>query len=141
MAAYGAQLKQGKTPKQAEQYLTDLYDHISVQDDSARTALQTFTNGKGYALLDYENDAIFAQQQDQPIVYVIPDDTILIENPVAVTKDSAHPQQAQAFLNFLYTPTAQKIFADNGYRPVIKNAGGPTFPTPSGTRSARRNAA
>ena len=75
-----------------------------MQDDSARNSLQTFTNGKGDALISYENDAIFAQQQQQPIDFTIPDKTILIENPVAVTANSAHPAEAKAFLDFLQTP-------------------------------------
>ena len=89
-----------------------------MQDDSARNSLQTFTNGKGDALISYENDAIFAQKQGQPLDYTIPAKTILIENPVAVTANSAHPAEAKAFVDFLQTPEAQKIYADNGYRPV-----------------------
>jgi sulfate/thiosulfate transport system substrate-binding protein len=119
MAAYGAQLKAGKTPAEAQQYLADLFHNVSVQDSSARNALQTFSGGKGDVLLDYENDAIFAQQNGEPVDYVIPSQTILIENPAAVTVKSTNPVAAKAFLAFVYTPTAQKIFADNGYRPVV----------------------
>ena len=120
MAAYGAQLKQGKTPAEAQQYLEKLFKNVVVQDSSARNALTTFTNGKGDVLLDYENDAIFAQQKGQAVDYVIPDQTILIENPAAVTVKASNPALAKAFLAFVYTPTAQKIFADNGYRPVVQ---------------------
>jgi sulfate/thiosulfate transport system substrate-binding protein len=119
MAAYGAQLKQGKTPAEAQQYLKDLFHNVVVQDSSARNALQTFTGGKGDVLLSYENDAIFAQQNGEPVDYVIPSQTILIQNPAAVTIKSSNPTTAKAFLDFVYTPTAQKIFADNGYRPVV----------------------
>ncbi|MDQ1382857.1 MAG: sulfate/thiosulfate transport system substrate-binding protein [Actinomycetota bacterium] len=119
MAAYGAQLKQGKTADQAVTYLEALFKNVPVQDDSARKALQTFTGGKGDVLLSYENDAIFAQQKQQAIDYVIPDQTILIESPAAVTKTSKHAAEANAFLQYLYTPAAQRIFADNGYRPVV----------------------
>ena len=119
MAAYGAQIKQGKTPAEAEEYLKALFKNVPVQDDSARKALQTFTGGKGDVLLGYENEAIFAQQKEQAIDYVIPDQTILIESPAAVTSTSKHPTEAKAFLDYLYTPEAQRIFADNGYRPVI----------------------
>jgi sulfate transport system substrate-binding protein len=124
MAAYGAQLKQGKTPEQANEYLKSLFDNVSVQDDSARKALQTFTSGKGDVLLSYENDAIFAQQKDQPIDYVIPDQTILIEAPAAVTSTTKHPTEAKAFLDYLYTPEAQGIFAQHGYRPVVPGVAG-----------------
>jgi len=119
MAAYGAALKAGKTPAEAQQYLADLFHNVAVQDSSARNALQTFTGGKGDVLLDYENDAVFAQQNGEPVDYVIPSQTILIQNPAAVTVKSKNPAAAKAFLDFIYTPTAQKIFAANGYRPVV----------------------
>ena len=54
-------------------------------------------------LLSYENEAIFAQQNGQDIDYVVPDETILIENPAAVTTNSKHPKAAKAFLDFVYT--------------------------------------
>ena len=132
MAAYGAALAQGMSDKEAKQYLVQLFRHVPVQDNSARESLQTFTGGKGDAILAYENEVIFAGQNGQELDYTVPDDTILIENPVAVTKTSEHPQQAQAFLNFLYTEEAQKIFSDNGYRPVVDGTATRDFPDPSG---------
>lgn len=133
MAAYGAQIEQGKTPAEGEQYLRDLFENVVVQDDSARKALGTFTGGKGDVLLAYENEAIFASQNGQELDYVVPDQTILIENPVAVTVDSANPVAAKAWLDYVYTPEAQKIFADNGYRPVVPGVvPDDQFPTPSG---------
>jgi sulfate/thiosulfate-binding protein len=125
MAAYGAQLKQGKTPAQATDYLKALFKNVVVQDDSARKALQTFTGGKGDVFLSYENDAIYAQQKGQAIDYVIPDQTILIEMPAAVTKTAKNPTAAKAFFDYLYTPEGQRVFADNGYRPVVKGVAKP----------------
>src|SRR5436190_433655 len=58
MAAYGAQRKLGKSHKQAVAYLTNLFRHVVSEDSSARQALQTFSTGKGDALLTYENEAI-----------------------------------------------------------------------------------
>src|SRR5437016_7510147 len=84
MAAYGAQLKVGKTPAQALAYLTTLFHHVVSQDSSARNALQTFLAGRGDALLDYENEAISDQKKGDPVEYVIPRDTILIQTPIAV---------------------------------------------------------
>ncbi len=121
MAAYGAQLRLGKTHKQAVTYLESLYRHIPVQDKSARESLQTFLGGKGDALLAYENEALFAQKKGQAVQFIIPKETILIENPVAVVKGSQHKTEARAFVRFLRTPQAQTIFAENGYRPVLKS--------------------
>jgi sulfate/thiosulfate-binding protein len=133
MAAYGAQSRAGKDQAAGVAYLNSLFRNVPVQDDSARKSLQTFVGGKGDALLAYENEAIFAQQKKQPIDYVVPDSTILIENPVAVTATSPHPTQAKAFVDFLRTKQAQQIFAENGYRPVVKGVTSDgRFPAPPG---------
>ena len=132
MAAYGAQLEQGKTPEQAKEYLAKLFENVPVLDKSAREALQTFSSGKGDVLLGYENEAILAQQQGEEVDYVIPDETLLIENPIAVVNESKDPELAQKFVDFLYTPEAQEIFASKGYRPVVEGVqGADEFPTPA----------
>ena len=121
MAAYGAQLEQGKSDEEAIAYLEDLFlNHVPVQDKSAREALQTFASGKGDVMLAYENEAIFAQQSGQALDYVVPEQTILIENPAAVVNTGESPEAAKAFLDFLYTPEAQAVFAAKGYRPVVE---------------------
>jgi sulfate/thiosulfate-binding protein len=132
MAAYGAKSDVGKNEAAGEAYLKALFKNVAVQDDSARNSLQTFTNGKGDAMIAYENDAIFAQQNNVSLDYTIPAATIKIENPVAVTSDSAHPTQAKAFADFLLTPTAQQIYAKNGYRPIVPGTTtDQKFPTPT----------
>ena len=129
MAAYGAQLEQGKSETEAVDYLKQLFKNVPVQDKSARDALTTFTGGKGDVLIAYENEAIAAQQAGEKVDYVIPDETILIENPVAVTKDAS--SKSEDFVKFLYTPQAQGIFASKGYRPVVKGTpGADKFPQP-----------
>jgi sulfate/thiosulfate transport system substrate-binding protein len=132
MAAYGGALAEGKSDAEAKQFLVELFRHVPVQDNSARESLQTFVGGKGDAILAYENEVIFAEQHGEELDYTVPDDTILIENPVAVTKTSEHPEEAQAFLNFLYTEQAQEIFSDNGYRPIVDGTATMDFPDPSG---------
>jgi sulfate transport system substrate-binding protein len=131
MAGYGAQLEQGKSEDEAVQYLRDLFANVSVQDASARDSLQTFTGGKGDVLIAYENEAIAAQQAGEELDYVIPDETILIENPIAVPTDSADKQKAEAFVEFLLSDKGQKIYADHGYRPVhAELVDKKQFPTP-----------
>ena len=131
MAAYGAASNSGSDKQAGVDYLNALFKNVPVQDDSARKALQTFTGGKGDAFLSYENEAIFAQANGQAVDYVVPDSTILIENPAAVTSTSKHPKEAKEFLDFLHTATAQQIFADAGYRPVLAGVSTAKFPTPA----------
>src|SRR2546426_3217087 len=112
----------GKTPKQAIDFLGKMWKHVVAQPTSAREGLQTFLAGRGDVFLAYENEALFAQRKGQPVQFVIPKATILIENPIAVTATSKHKAEANAFLKFLRTEPAQRIFAQNGYRPVLAGA-------------------
>jgi sulfate transport system substrate-binding protein len=120
LAAYQAQIAQGKTPDEAREYLKQLIANVSVMDRGARDALTTFMAGQGDVLIAYENEAIFARQADQPLDYVVPEQTILIENPAAVTLDGDAPDAAQAFVDFLLTPEAQTIFGNHGFRPELE---------------------
>ena len=121
MAAYGALRRQGKTDKQAIQYLSRLFHHVPVQPDSARTALQVFAQGQGDVLLTYENDAIYAEKKGVHTQYQVPKATLLIETPAALTKTGLQKPAAKAFYKYLWSATAQKAFADQGYRPVLKS--------------------
>jgi sulfate/thiosulfate-binding protein len=126
MAAYGAQANH----EAGVAYLRRLFENVTVQDKSARESLQTFAGGKGDVLLGYENEAILAQQKGEDVDYVIPDETILIENPVAVTKDA--PESARQFVDFLRTPGAQRVFGKAGYRPVVEEVASEfDFPQPA----------
>jgi sulfate/thiosulfate transport system substrate-binding protein len=133
MAAYGAQLKAGRTHEQAVAWLEQMFRNVPVQDKSAREALQTFIGGKGDVMLAYENEAITAQQKKQAVDYVVPDNTILIENPIAVVNKSKNATASKAFVDFLLSTEAQTIFAQKGYRPVnAEVAATAGFPKPSG---------
>ena len=133
LAAYGAASHKGTAEQDGIDYLHRLFANVPVQDDSARKSLQTFSSGKGDAILAYENEMIFAQHKGAPLDYVVPDETISIENPVAVPVTSKHPAEAKAFLRYLRTPQAQESFVKNGYRPAADGVpGADEFPTPSG---------
>jgi sulfate/thiosulfate transport system substrate-binding protein len=132
MAAYGAQIKEGKTPAEAEAFLKALFKNVVSQDSSARNALQTFLAGRGDALIDYEDEAIADQKKGEPIEYVIPKHTILIQNPIAVVGSGSGEAAAQKFVTYLLSPAGQAIWASKGYRPVTSGVPGANFPTPPG---------
>ena len=120
MAAYGNQvLTEGKSEEEGLQYIADLLGNVPVQDESARDALGTFLGGKGDVLLSYENEAIAAQNAGEEVDYVVPDSTIKIETPLAVTTEA--DDAAQSFVDYEYTDEAQQLWADNGYRPVVES--------------------
>jgi sulfate transport system substrate-binding protein len=134
MAAYGAALATGDTASGAQAYLTSLLKNTVSQPASASDAMESFLSGNGDVLLDYEDDAIAAERKGASIDYVVPPQTILIQNPIAVLSNSSHKAAAQAFLNYLLSESGQELWAKEGYRPVVASAAqaaGVTFQTPS----------
>lgn len=120
VAAYYSQIKAGKQPDQALAYLKAVARNIVSFDKSGRDALNSFLSGKGDVLLTYENEALLAQKQKQPVYYRIPRSTLRIDTPVALIKGSKHAAAAKAFARYLFTPEAQLISAKYGFRPVDK---------------------
>jgi sulfate/thiosulfate transport system substrate-binding protein len=119
LAAYGAQLDAGRSEEGALEYIGALLDNIAVQDKSARESLNTFITGKGDVMLAYENEMILMEQLGYDFEYIVPESTILIENPYAVIESSEHPRKAQDFLDYLRSEEAQRTFGEKGYRPVV----------------------
>jgi sulfate transport system substrate-binding protein len=133
MAAYGAQIQAGKSERDALAYVKAMLRNTVAQPESGSKATAAFVAGTGDVLLAYENEAIEAQQAGQDVDYVTPDQTILIENPIAVVSSSSNKGTAAAFVKYLYTDEAQKTFASEGYRPVVQaDLDSSRFPDPSG---------
>jgi sulfate/thiosulfate transport system substrate-binding protein len=129
MALYGTEINAGKSEAEALDSVKALLEKTVVQPGSARDALAAFTQGEGDVLLGYENEAIKAQDEGEDVDYTIPPSTLLIETPIAVTKDA--PAAAQAFLDFIWSDEGQEMWAENGYRPVNpKLVDSKQFPTP-----------
>ncbi len=109
-------------------------EHVKVQPKSGREATETFLQGTGDVLLSYENEALFAEGKGDPVAHVTPPVTFKIENPVAVLKTSKHQAEAKAFVDYLYTAAGQKLWAEQGFRPVDATVAAEfasKFPTPT----------
>jgi sulfate transport system substrate-binding protein len=107
-------------------------------DAGARESLLNFERGVGDAIITYENEILVGKSKGQRYEYVVPKSTILIENPVAVVDQYVDKHKtrtaAQAFVSFLTTPAAQRIYAKHGLRPVapdVEREVASSFPTPS----------
>ena len=139
LAAYGHVLANGGTEDDAKTYLKQFFEHTVALPGSGRDATTAFLAGTGDVLISYENEAILARQSGSELDYVVPDQTILIENPAAVLKD-AKPR-AKAFLDFVLSDAGQTEFVKKGFRSLgnaitgieVQGANEPTnrFPTPS----------
>ena len=128
LAGYGAVLRgyvEGyeATPEGGEQFLRDLITNVSVMDANARESYLTFERGIGDVIITYENEYFAAVAAGVNFQIVYPRSTIWIENPIAIVDVyvDAHGvrDHAQAFVDFLYRPEIQAIFADKGFRPPV----------------------
>lgn len=127
-AIYGAGLKYGeiktglKDTEYARQLLKSIQKNVKVMDKSGRASVTTFENGVGDVLITYENEVLLRKKQGRPIAYIVPDATILIENPIALIDQNVDKHQnravVEAFIEFLLTEESQRAFARYGFRSV-----------------------
>ena len=124
LALYGA-AKRGfveGVPKDDDQaataFLTAVLKNVAVMDKGARESITNFEKGVGDVAITYENEVLVGQASGQDYELVIPRSTILIENPLALIDKNVdkhgNRKLAEAFVAFLFTPEAQKVFADTG---------------------------
>lgn len=124
LALWGAVTQSGGSEQQAEQFVEKVYKNAPVLPKDAREATDVFfKQGQGNVLINYENEAILAKQKGEGSPYFVPTDyNISIDNPVAVVDANVDKHKtrevAEAFVQFLYTPEAQREFAKVGFRPV-----------------------
>jgi sulfate transport system substrate-binding protein len=126
LAAWGWALRQaGGDDHKAQEFVTALYRNVPVLDTGARGSTTTFVQrGIGDVLLAWENEAFLAIEELGPDQFeiVVPSLSILAEPPVTlvdhVVDKYGTRAVAQAYLEYLYSPTGQAIAAKHYYRPV-----------------------
>jgi sulfate/thiosulfate-binding protein len=130
LAAWGyANKKFGGDQAKIKDFVTAIYKNAPVLDTGARGSTITFAQrGIGDVLIAWENDAFLAYEEfgkDQ-FEIVTPSLSILAEPPVSIVDGNVDAKgtrkQAEAYLNYLYTPQAQKIIAKNYFRPSDESA-------------------
>lgn len=127
-AIYGAGLKYSELqtgtpdPEYAKQLLKSIQRNVKVMDKSGRASVTTFENGIGDAIITYENEIILRQKQGRDFPFILPDATILIENPIAMVdknvKKHNNREVVDAFVQFCFTKEVQRAFANYGFRSV-----------------------
>lgn len=118
---------QGLSEDQIVENMRTIYSHVLVLDSGARGATTSFVeNGQGDVLLAWENEA-FLSLDEYPGEYeiVIPSVSILCQPTVAVVDevvdDRGTRDVATEFLNYLYSDEAQRLEAQNYYRPSTQS--------------------
>jgi sulfate/thiosulfate transport system substrate-binding protein len=126
LAAWGWALRQpGGDDQKAQAFVAALYGNVPVLDTGARGSTTTFVQrGIGDVLLAWENEAFLALEELGPDEFeiVVPSLSILAEPPVAlvdhVVDEHGTREVAEAYLEYLYSPTGQALAAKHYYRPV-----------------------
>ena len=133
LAAWGyASKKFNGDEAKIKDFIAALYKNAPVLDTGARGSTITFAQrGQGDVLIAWENDAFLASEEfgKDKFDIVVPSISVLAEPPVALVDGNVDAKgtrkQAEAYLNFLYTPQAQAIIAKNYYHPVKPDAADP----------------
>jgi sulfate transport system substrate-binding protein len=107
----------GGNDTEAKDFVTKLLHNTVAMPGSGSDALASFLAGNGDVLLAYENDSIEARAAGDDVDYIVPDDTLLIQNPAAVTTNAS--PAAKDFLDFQQSLEGQTLYAEAGFRPVI----------------------
>ena len=124
LALWGSITRTGGTEAQARSFITNVYKNVEVLPKDAREATDFFIKrNQGDVLLNWETEAILAKRKGEwKEPYKVFSPNVLTEQPVAVVDKVVDKRGtrkvAEAFVRYLYTPTSQKIFVDNGFRPV-----------------------
>jgi len=107
-----------------QEFMAALYRNVPVLDTGARGATTTFAQrGIGDVLLAWENEALLALSQlgEDEFEIVVPSLSILAEPAVALVDANVDAkgtrEVAEAYLEFLYGPDAQRLAARYFYRP------------------------
>ncbi len=136
LAAYGHVLATGGSDADAQAYLKKFLANVAAFPGSGKDATTAFEGGTGDVLLSYENEAIQSRAAGADFDYLIPDQTLLIQNPAALTKDAS--SAAQDFLDFQLSKKGQTDYAEQGFRPLdasikvdVKGANDPSDPFPA----------
>ncbi|WP_425463940.1 sulfate ABC transporter substrate-binding protein [Paenibacillus taihuensis] len=127
LAAWGYALKQNNDDEEkAKEFVKALFKNVPVLDSGARGSTTTFVEkGIGDVLLAWENEALLSVKELGPDKFdiVYPSISILAEPPVAVVDKNVDKkgtrEVAEAYLDYLYTEEAQKLVAQNFYRPQL----------------------
>jgi sulfate transport system substrate-binding protein len=133
LALWDYALKQpGGNEAKAEEFVEKAFKNVAVLAKDARESTDAFSKqGQGDALVNYENEAILAQQKGEKLEYVVPEVNISIDTPAAVVDKNVDKhgtrEAATAFVEYLFTPEAQREFAKVGFRPIGDLAKEPEF--------------
>jgi sulfate transport system substrate-binding protein len=127
-----ADQKYGHDEEKDKDFIKKLYANVPVLDTGARGSTTTFAQRDiGDVLLAWENEAFLALDElgADKFDIVVPSLSIKAEPPVAVVDEVVDAKGtrkvAEAYLNFLYTPEAQKLIAHHYYRPSDPKAADP----------------
>jgi len=127
-----ANKKFGGDEAKIKEFIGALYKNVPVLDTGARGSTITFAQrGLGDVLISWENDAYLLDEEFGKDKYelITPSISVLAEPPVSLVDGNVDEKGtrkvAQAYLEFLYTPEAQKIIAKNFYRPIKPEAADP----------------
>jgi len=124
LAAWGFGMKRFGDEPRTRELVASILANVPVFDTGARGSMTTFLHREiGDVLVTWESEAreLLSKDPDGGFEMVVPSISIKAETPVAVVDANIKRHKteivATAYVEFLFSPTAQRVFAESHYRP------------------------
>ena len=134
LAAWCAARKRGLTEAEADEFMGNLYRRVKIMDASARAATVSFSRrGIGNVHLGWENETLIEKREMGDAIEVVYPESGSLRADLPVTWVDANLDEttrpiAEQYVRELFEPAAQKLFAEQGFRPIDGAGDFPTMP-------------
>jgi spermidine/putrescine-binding protein len=109
--------------EEALQHLLKIKQDIVLVDSYSENAVPVVTQGDAVAMIGWTEDALYAQEENEPLAYVFPDDgAMLWGDNFVIPINSPHKENAELFLNFILEPEFNAEIVNETYYATANEA-------------------
>ena len=99
-------------------YFQKLTDQANSVPDSGSAPTTAVSMGEAHIGIGFDFMAYEQKEKGETVDFILPDETPILVNPVALIKDGPNPEGAKEFMEFLLSKDAQEIIANWNLIPI-----------------------
>ncbi len=110
--------KASRDPGDGGDFRDRVLRNVVSEEANVRTALAKVVLGEADATFVYRTDVVTGMQGKVRVIEIPAEYNVTVEYYIAIVKGAPNPMAAQAFVDFVLSPSGQQILARWGFRPV-----------------------
>lgn len=118
IGAYARQSLQKADSVYGGNFSKQVLGHVVSEETDVKQIVSKVALGEADAAFVYRTDAMGGNQDKLQVIPVPDSVNVTATYPITVVKRSAHPDAAQAFVQFVLSKAGQEILQENGFLPV-----------------------